>query len=674
MNNINKLSAWLIVLIILMSILIIQVPPSKQITLPPNKTIIYPTPFSPAVVLTGSTFNIIVNAPQNAFNWTIQGYGVKLVNNTLIPLNTIFLLTNAYYNSSTSLWILTLQVPTNTVSGLYTLQVIFQVGTSIFNYTQEKSVWILDDWPNKLRIAHFTDVHIGAPEAVNLFTTGIISAQMFNSTIALITGDDTDTAAEWQASTFRQISLLAPTLPIFSIPGNHDARTTAYDNYIGPRTYFTNLGKFLIIGVDTGETGVIPFTTLNWMKNILTLYGNNKVKILLMHHPLFGTNTEGYFTTSLSNVPTSMLYYSWANNPDIAKALLKTIEDFNITLILAGHVHTDRIVVINSTTTKSLHWFVTTTTTGEGRPEYNGFRIIDIDQEGNVKIPFIPPWGKIEQHPNSIPIDKVWSQDYLDAKLVYDNNKIAVTVNITNTLTYININSVLILTSRNTAKLSNYKLYSNSYGTAASVVLLSAIDVAGTNYFAVKVVIPTKSGLKITLAPYEDTEPPIGKIIYTSPLTPEPYSQITVYIQASDTGWGILRIYAEYFYQNKKVITEASYEEPYYKIILPGFAPGTVINITINILDAAGHITKLYLPINLAPPSTTTITTTSVISTPITTPSLTTTTTTTTTTTITTTVTETTTGVSMINPITIMIAAIIIGIVLFIIIIRTGHK
>ena len=256
----------------------------------------------------------------------------------------------------------------------------------------------------------------------------------------------------------------------------------------------------------------------------------------------------------------------------------------------------------------------------------------------------------------------------------YDNNKIAVTVNITNTLTYININSVLILTSRNTAKLSNYKLYSNSYGTAASVVLLSAIDVAGTNYFAVKVVIPTKSGLKITLAPYEDTEPPIGKIIYTNPLTPEPYSQITVYIQASDTGWGILRIYAEYFYQNKKVITEASYEEPYYKIILPGFAPGTVINITINILDAAGHITKLYLPINLAPPSTTTITTTSVISTPITTPSLTTTTTTTTTTTITTTVTETTTGVSMINPITIMIAAIIIGIVLFIIIIRTGHK
>lgn len=672
MNNI-KIITWLIVLITLISVVTVQTPISTQTTLPPNKTIIYPTPLSPAVVLVGSTFNITVNAPQNALNWIIQGYGIKLVNNTLLSLNTTFSVVSTYYNSSTSLWILTLHVPANTISGLYTLQVKFQVGTSVFNYIQEKSIWILNDWPSKLRIAHFTDVHIGVPEAVSLFTTGIVSAQMFNSTVAFITGDDADTAAEWQASTFRQISLLAPTLPIFSIPGNHDAKTTAYNDYVGPRVYFINLGKFLIIGVDTGENGAISYTTLNWMRNILMSHGNNKVKILLMHHPLFSTNVEGYYTISLSNVSTSMLYYSWASNADIAKALLKTIEDFNITLILAGHVHTDRIVVINSTITKSLHWFVTTTTTGEGRPEYNGFRIIDIDQEGNVKIPFIPPWGKIEQHPNSISIDKAWPQGYIDAKLVYDNTKTAVTVNITNTLPYININSTIILTSKDTIKPSNYKLYSNSYGTTASATLLNATNIAGTNYFAIKITIPAKSGIRITLAPYEDTEPPIGKIVYTLPFTPEPNSPITVYIQASDTGWGILRVYAEYFYQNSKKIIEASYEEPYYKIVIPGFAPGTVINITINVLDAAGHITKLYLPISLAPISTTTTMKTTTTLTTTTTPTITSTTTTTMLTT--TTITETTKSVSIINnPITIMSIAIIIGIILFVIIIKTGRK
>lgn len=676
MNNI-KIITWFITLIILLSVITIQTPISAQTTLPPNKTIIYPTPLSPVVTLIGSTFNISVNAPQNAFNWTIQGYGVKLVNNTLLSLSVTFSIVSTYYNSSSGLWILTLYVPTDTISGLYTLQVKFQVGTSVFNYVQEKSVWILDKWPDKLRIAQFTDVHIGVPEAVSLFTTGIISAQMFNSTVAFITGDDADTAAEWQASTFRQISLLAPTLPIFSIPGNHDARTTAYNDYIGPRAYFVNLGKFLIIGVDTGENGVISYDALNWMRNVLVSHGNNKVKILLMHHPLFSTDTEGYYTTSLSNISTSMLYYSWASNPDIAKSLLKTIEDFNITLILAGHVHTDRIVVINSTVTKSLHWFVTTTTTGEGRPEYNGFRIIDIDQEGNVKIPFIPPWGKIEKHPNSIPIDKAWSQGYIDAKLIYDNNKIAVTVNITNTLSYVNINSMLILTSKDTVKPSNYRLYSNSYGTTASATLLNATNIAGTNYFAIKITIPAKSGLRITLAPYEDTEPPIGKIVYTLPFTPEPNSPITVYIQASDTGWGILRVYAEYLYQNTKKIIESSYEEPYYKIVLPGFAPGTIVNITINILDAAGHITKLYLPISLTPIPTTTMKTTTTSTPTITTSTTTTSTTTLTTTTsvlTTTTTTEVTKSVSVINPIVIMGIAIIIGIILFIIIVKTGRK
>ncbi len=666
--NIKKIIVYTVFLILLTSIMITQNSISVQASLPPNRMIIYPTPFSPAVGLVGSTFNVTVNAPRNAFNWTTQGYSVKLINNTLIPLNVIFPIVNTYYNSSANLWILTLRIPVGTIPSLYTLKVTFQVGDSIFSYVQEKSVWILDNWPTKIRIAQFTDVHIGVPEAVNLFTTGIISAQMFNSTVAFITGDDTDTAVEWQASTFRQISLLAPTLPIFAIPGNHDAKTTAYDDYIGPRAYYTNLGKFLIIGIDTGENGVISYSTLNWMRNVLTLYGNNRVKILLMHHPLFSTNVEGYFTTSLSNISTSMLYYSWANNPDIAIALLRTIEDFNITLILAGHVHTDRIVVINSTVTKSLHWFVTTTTTGEGRPEYNGFRIIDIDQEGNVKIPFTPPWGKIEQHPNSISIDKTWNQGYLDARLIYDNNKIAVTVNVTNMLSYINLNSIIVLTSNNTITPINYKLYSNSYGSTASAILLSSTSIAGSNYFAVKISLPAKSGIRVTLAPYEDKEPPIGKIAYTLPFKPEPNAPLSVYIQASDNGWGILRVYAQYSYQNKENIVEASYEQPYYKIVLPGFAPGTIINITINIVDIAGYNTKLFLSINLSFPSTTTTTpvaTTTTLTTTTTTLSTVTTTSTTTTTFSTTT--------SIITPITIMVIAIIIGMVLAIIIIK-GRK
>ncbi|MEM3832429.1 MAG: metallophosphoesterase [Thermoprotei archaeon] len=654
-----KASAWIIILMILNLMFITQVPVHEQTLLPPNRAIVFPTPLSPAVALIGSTFNVTVNAPQNALNWTAQGYGIKLVNNTLISLNTIFYVISTYYNSSSGLWTLSLNVPNTAMPGLYTLQIIFHLGTSVLKYVQEKSVWLLDKWPDKLRIAHFTDVHIGVPEAIGLFTTGIISAQMFNSTVAFITGDDSDTAADWQELTFRQISLFAPTLPIFAIPGNHDAKTAAYDNYVGPRQYFTNIGKFLVIGIDTGENGVTSYNTLQWMQQVLTLHGSNKVKILLMHHPLFSTGVQGYLSTSLSNISTSMLYYSWAANPDIAKALLKTIEDFNITLILAGHVHTDRIVVINSTVTKSLHWFITTTTTGEGRPEYNGFRIIDIDQEGRVTVPFMPPWGKIEQYPNSIPIDKTWAQGYLDAKLVYGNE--AVTVNITNTLPYVNLNSIIILNSNSSVPLSNYKMYTNSYGSHASATLLSSISIAGLNYYAIKMSIPSKSGIRITLAPYEDTDVPTGKIVYTLPLQPEPNSPTSVYIQASDTGWGILRVYAEYSYQNKKNIIESIYEQPYYKIRLPGFPPGTVVNITINIIDAADHTATLILPINFSITLTTTTTTTTIVTT----------TTTPTTTTTTTTKTLTTTSpVSVINPLTIMIIAVVIGIILFVIIVR----
>jgi 3',5'-cyclic-AMP phosphodiesterase len=158
-------------------------------------------------------------------------------------------------------------------------------------------------------IAQITDTHILAPGT--LFKGIVDTASALQRAVAalnrldplpeavVLTGDLVENGQPEEYAHLR--TLLAPLrMPVFAIPGNHDAREPmrqafAGDGYL-PRQGFLNYVihdyPLLIIGLDTlipGEGGgeLCP-DRLHWINDILAR-APDRPSLLLMHHPPFVT-------------------------------------------------------------------------------------------------------------------------------------------------------------------------------------------------------------------------------------------------------------------------------------------------------------------------------------------------------------------------------------------------
>ena len=158
-------------------------------------------------------------------------------------------------------------------------------------------------------IAHITDTHITAPGTLLM---GIVdTASALERAVAALnhldplpdavvfTGDLVESGAPMEYAHLR--ALLAPLrMPIFAIPGNHDAREPMREAFIGdgylPREGFLDYAiedyPLRIVALDTlvpGEGGgALCSERLRWLDHVLS-GAQDRPTLVLMHHPPFLT-------------------------------------------------------------------------------------------------------------------------------------------------------------------------------------------------------------------------------------------------------------------------------------------------------------------------------------------------------------------------------------------------
>ncbi|MCS7364725.1 MAG: metallophosphoesterase, partial [archaeon GB-1867-035] len=358
-----------------------------------------PLPSKPKLAVLGSMMNIRVLADESASDWRIlltSEYGSFKVE-----------IVNSSYNVKDKLWDVTVRIPREIPTGLYNLEVHFTSNAKgEVEYLQYKCVNVSKSMPHELLIAHITDTHL--PYGADVLARAIYELTLIRPSLVIITGDlvDVDTiASAWkQAQSILFRGLIKS--PIYILPGNHDHtgdNASNYQTYCGPLYYYEQLGNFHLIALDTSYEGFINFGQLNWAKSVLSEI-TDSVKILVFHHPLFSWGPSS-LNGSWSQIEQfqKYLYSSWKGNIDSAKRLLQLIEEYNVTLILSGHIHAEHYVIYNN-----YHHFEVNLPAGGGLREgdYWSFRLIKIDENGNVKL-FAHGNKSPTSHPSSYPLGMI---------------------------------------------------------------------------------------------------------------------------------------------------------------------------------------------------------------------------------------------------------------------------
>jgi hypothetical protein len=258
----------------------------------------------------------------------------------------------------------------------------------------ERAVRVYQHWPEKIRIAHVTDSHIGLINsngipAIQYYAGELAIMQIFKADLIYGTGDLVDVGGNvGQYHDFIGMTNMAP-LPSILMPGNHeysgDASIDNWHRFMGDNYYYVRWGPYLFVALDSGSEGKMELYEISWLQHVLEENKDAKVKVLGFHHPIFGTKYVAKVQGSYQNIQPLLghFYASWAAVPQISSKMLELIEKYNVTAVFNGHVHADGLVLYNGKT-----WFITTTAAGGPvRPgDYHGIRIVDIYQNGTVKI------------------------------------------------------------------------------------------------------------------------------------------------------------------------------------------------------------------------------------------------------------------------------------------------
>ncbi len=553
--------------------------------------------------------------------------------------------------------VISVQVPSDVVPELYDIIIDGSFNGQQITLRSPRSVWVVSEFPTHLRILHISDVHIGifldSKYAWERYEGHVTIGNALNPTVIFITGDDVDVGNDVtslkifysQTNEFRS--------PTFIVPGNHDWAgisnkqdflTKFYGRYIGPPHWVRTFGNFTIIGLNSGSEGYFDFTQLEWLSQVLDKYSDKTVMILL-HHSIFNDNGKVYGNHTNYQQIYNMLYSSWRDHMDSFLEFLKIIDEHpNVVAVFTGHIHRDNVVLYNDRV-----WFITTTTACGGRPEYRGFRIVDVYANGTVHIE-VPPNKDLFSSRSS------YNTDYFSAVTYHDSNmntyvysvdiSTAFELNLENVPIYFFVNASIppeqYTFHGNTSVIKNYEYM--EYGDL--LVYKAYVDLTPGTKFT------------LVLSSYEDNTPPQAKIGMYSPKKPIAGKQaVTFTLQATDEGWGVKEVKLLYKTPDDaewKSVPAYSTSGGRYKAQLPALNTPEVV-VKVVAYDWAGNVgeseevTITYAGYGTTTPATTTTTqptTTTITSTTTTTYTTTTTTTTTTThvtTTQTTTATQTTT-------------------------------
>ena len=498
------------------------------------------------------------------------------------------------------IYTLTTTIPDGLVEGMYTIRLLYKtVDGEEHVFVEPDSVWIQDRTLDKLTLLQVSDVHIGFEYPSNQrLMTALLMSQLLQPEPDLIvaTGDVTDRASSKEARTLREIlTEFSIGKPKLFAPGNHDARTTAYDTYIGSRNYYRVVGdRFLFIALDTGKNGRIDYKTFKWMEQVIK-ENSELVKIVYFHHPILSSRDAVGFQTYTGEVDPSWVYPSWGDNMSLTQQVVDLFMEYNVALVLSGHIHSDRTIILSDE--DSTTYFVTTTTLGASRPEYNGLRLITIFSNGSVKLHNMPPWGRFDKVPNSIPIEyieKFGRALSYRARTQYpifrviesdDGSSLSVSLSI---MSWLSLRGTLLFGITTDMNVDGYNLYISKQ-VNSSAALSDKDRFGNTNYFLVNTSLNGGGRIIFTISTFEDTDPPNLELAYMIPSEPAPNVPIALYFDATDSGWGVYKIMVSVSIMRdgdvEVKMMEAIYTGTLYVLSLDGYEEGTVINLKPSALD-----------------------------------------------------------------------------------------
>ena len=547
----NKYKTLLKIIILLALLLWIQ-PIISAPTVPIIKfaeKVKYPLPAIPEPVLVGGNLEVHVKASSDANSWSAKLTHVFLGEYTLELVSTEFI-------KSKGLWKIVFRVPTNIHRGLYDLSIGFKEGGKSINIVEPKSVWILKEWPTKLRFMVFGDTK--TPGGKELFYEAIREIDLINPDLAIFLGDLVERPEQSSAWKYFLGSFLLLRSPCYIVIGNHEygsiGDASIYERIIGPQNYTVSIGDFLLIVLPTDADGWVRMNYLQWAENILK-NSHQKFKIMAFHHPLFSPKVKGTIKSILELKSADdinklfnqgYIYYSWSEHPDEAKYLFNIIINYDVRLILAEHIHTDLNMIVKDWEGNK-HYFITPASVAYdvASKDIRGFKYLVIYSNGTIDENTIYYKGTGPfTYPNSIPIDS--GEDIYPYKLGFieyyyaplnDGKHYAVSFKAKNELkeTFHDIRIIFKLPLDKPIDQYKWAPSKPSY----------IVYKGGDAYYVVleNVSLPAKSTIKYTVYSIDDNVKPEVNIDKSLKFEGE-WTLVT--INAKDTGWGVDEVSVKY--------------------------------------------------------------------------------------------------------------------------------
>lgn len=483
----------------------------------------YPLPSWPALCVLNGSFKVVIRAPSSATKWLFS-----ITHNTINVKYDIGSF-NGFYNSSSGLWTFYLQVPSNALEGLYSLRVSYVADGASYVYTQPKCVYVFKTYPGYLLIAHVSDTHL--PYGADVIARAIYELNLIRPTIIVHTGDLADIgviASAWNYA-WSIIFNGSSKIPILVIPGNHDHSgddAANYRRYCGPLYYNLSFGNFHFIAMDTRESGYVDIDQLRFAENVLRTIGINDVKIMLIHHPIFGSGFMVSGSWQNINALRSYLYYTWDSNLNVASEFLRLVEQYNVNLVLAGHIHREQFNIYNGK-----YVFETNAPAGGSLPSgvYWSYRLVNVSGDGKINV--LSVGGKDPQNsPSSYPI----------GSLIYyyaprnDGSTKSSSIKIYNNLDA-TINPLVEFIVDGSIPVSNYRFY------PITPKDYSVTSVGGVHIVSFRVNVPAKTVYSITFTAINETVKPMISVDVV-----KSDGGLVFNVNATDSGVGVKRVGLNY--------------------------------------------------------------------------------------------------------------------------------
>lgn len=387
----------------------------------------YPLSTIPIIVEKSGYFNIKLEVDD--FN-EVYVY----ISTAYEPIVEDFWLNVIEYYLSEDYYYINVSIPQIVPEELYNITVMINQEGKLYSTSQPRAVSVIEEFSDDFSFIHITDFHVGDPRGFSESiwqTIGwksikrcINEINLLKPDFVIISGDVVfgqlypfEYGREYEKC-YEMIQTFD--VPTYLCPGNHDGyRRPGEDGlefwteYFGPHYYSFNYGdyhfqainsfdmpasrriSFFFIALNWG--GSIQDKQLQWIEDDLT-DNAGKLNFIFMHHnPLWETTQD------------SLVGRKYKNRLE----LLSLIDQHDVDMVLAGHVHVDNVTLLNDTI------FLTTTTPESGissEDGYWGYRMINIEDGDISKYNYKEP-------KYSIPSYEIKAK-YLDNKKVNVENNL----------------------------------------------------------------------------------------------------------------------------------------------------------------------------------------------------------------------------------------------------------